>query len=354
VVLHLTPLRIDKTRVQVEVQTPVPPIPRLVADPDGKSGSVQLTNRLLWKVGRSSKNEVVISDEMVSRSHAIIQRDGENHYNLIDLGSRNGSYVNGRRVLVPVALKNGDEIRFGSQHFTFENPLGDEDIVPNEEVTGETETQLLYSLRPTTVLVVDIRDFTGLAQRLDEPTLARTIGTWIDSSATVLTNYQSWCQKYIGDAIMAVWVESGDTPYAANKTTLALAALRRILQVTQSLQRRFDLSEPIRIGAGLETGYASIANLGSDAASDYTALGDCVNRAFRLESATKEVKADFLVGQEAYSNLKEGGADITPFQNYTVTLKGYEKPTSCYGISFDQLDVVAATLEQGDTGTTLI
>src|SRR5229473_6699589 len=74
---------------------------------------VSLDKGSTWRVGRTPENDVVLPDEVVSRTHAMIQLTDNRVYYLIDLGSVNGSYVNGARVSIPRALKDGDLIKIG-------------------------------------------------------------------------------------------------------------------------------------------------------------------------------------------------------------------------------------------------
>ena len=85
---------------------------------------------------------------MISRSHAMIQRTGD-EFLLIDLGSRNGAYLNGRRVSVPVYLKDQDKVTFGEREFTFSYPeTVSKQVHKNSEDTHGTEaTQVLFSLQ---------------------------------------------------------------------------------------------------------------------------------------------------------------------------------------------------------------
>ncbi|HZL57127.1 MAG TPA: adenylate/guanylate cyclase domain-containing protein, partial [Bryobacteraceae bacterium] len=110
-----------------------------------------------------------------------------------------------------------------------------------------------------------------------------------------------------------------------------------IVDLVSQLQQRFGLAAPVRIGAGLNSGPASVGNVGSIAASDYTAVGDVVNKAFRLESATKEVHCDLLMGEET-RNLLAGQPDLLRVLNeFSLRLKGYDQATTAWGTDFGKL-----------------
>ena len=72
-----------------------------------------------WRIGRNEQGEVVLNDDVASRNHAIVQRTEEGLFYLMDMGSRNGSFVNGRRVNVPQSLRDRDSISIGETVLTF-------------------------------------------------------------------------------------------------------------------------------------------------------------------------------------------------------------------------------------------
>ena len=296
---------------------------------------IDLLSGVVWKVGRSRSNDIVLDDEMVSRNHAMIQRTGD-EFLLIDLGSRNGAYLNGRRVAVPVYLKDQDKVVFGEREFIFSYPEAASKNVQQkvEETAGTGATQVLFSLQQITVLVVDIRDFTGLSQLLDEAKLAQTIGSWIRRAGGILQEEGSWGQKYIGDAVMAVWVHQEGQP-EIRPIRHALAALSKLVQVTTGLQAEFALSRPVQIGAGLNTDTASVGNIGSSDFADYTALGDGVNKAFRLETASKHIGRDLLLGSATFAYIKDAAGHL--FEEQTVELKGYKDPCDAYALMYDKI-----------------
>jgi adenylate cyclase len=108
--------------------------------------------------------------------------------------------------------------------------------------------------------------------------------------------------QYIGDAVMAIWRQ----PPGRDATVIrrALESTMELFQVVATLNARAALQSSLRLGAGLNTGPASLGNLGSDTNADYTALGDSVSKGFRLEAA-RTVHCDILLGEGTYQRLEE-------------------------------------------------
>ncbi len=133
---------------------------------------------------------------------------------------------------------------------------------------------------------------------------------------------------------MAVWLHAES---AEREIVDIMAALASLAEIAAGLQSQFHLEQPIRIGAGLSSGVASLGNQGSAASPDFTALGDTVNRAFRLESATKEVGWDVAMGEDTYSLIGSLGNVRDIFQSRKLQLKGYAEPVTAWGARFDAL-----------------
>ncbi|HBE51913.1 MAG TPA: hypothetical protein DDW76_24840, partial [Cyanobacteria bacterium UBA11369] len=189
------------------------------------------------------------------------------------------------------------------------------------------------------VMVVDIRDFTVLTRQLDEKILSEVIGTWFRHSGSIIRKYGSWVDKYIGDAVMAVWFH-GSQKVTTNEIAQVCGALNDLYKMTRELNLQYPLPFPLRIGAGINTGYAMVGNTGSGDRPDYTALGDTVNAAFRLESSTKELRLDVALGEATYQYLLPLGIEQAGFQQHTVHLKGYDSPTVTYAGTFVDLDAL--------------
>jgi adenylate cyclase len=312
----------------------------LLSQPNGEK-KITLGEGYMWKIGRHEENAVVIHSDVVSRQHAIIQRAEDGKYYLIDMGSRNGSFVNGRRVSVPVSLHNGDKISVGDGELIFHR-TADKPITATRPVESPEATRALYASSPTTVLAVDIRNFTVLTQKIDQSLLCQVIGTFFREGGLILQAQGSWAQKYIGDAIMSVWIHRGGNQ--PQDLLGIVQAIVKLAAMTATLQAKFKLADPIRIGAGLNTGIATIGNTGSGQLNDYTALGDTVNAAFRFETATKETGVDLLMGDRTYESLCKSSSPQAFFTQHTVHLKGYEGDAHLWGTKFSKLEAFAKTL----------
>lgn len=291
-----------------------------------------------WTIGRTEDNNLVISDPWISRNHAMLQYTDTGDFYLIDLGSRNGTFVNGRRVSVPVTLRNRDRLTFGQTDMDFYSPSTDKSIASiGTDAMDLSITATLHIRRFISVMVVDIRNFTSLTQQIDDAVLSALIGTWFREVGKIIRYHGSWVDKYIGDAVMAVWFH-GTTGVNQSELMPVLHALNDLHKMTRDVAKRYPLPFPLQIGAGVNTGYAMVGNTGSGDRPDYTALGDTVNAAFRLESSTKQIGRDIALGETTYQYLSSFGIPAMLFQECEVSLKGYQGPTLTYACSFAELD----------------
>ena len=296
---------------------------------EANGAEVALSAGQSWTIGRSEACRVVLHSRSVSRLHALVQRLENGTHCLIDLGSRNGSLVNGQRVTVPATLRDGDRITLADQTLVFRGAAA-----PAPELrtaTTEAPTSALFTHTPATVLVVDIREFTPLAQKVEQGLLSQTIGTWFLRVGTIAQQRGSWGQQYVGDAVMSVWTHALEGSRRADLLRV-LHALREIVRATAELHRVFPLPHPIRIGAGINTGPAIVGS------TDFTALGDTVNLAFRLEGATKTMGLDIAIGQASFEALAPGFEEALWFERRQLDLKGYDRPVPAFAGTFERLD----------------
>lgn len=155
-----------------------------------------------------------------------------------------------------------------------------------------------------TVLFCDIRGFTTLAERLktDPERLTSLINRLLGPLSDAVLAEGGTIDKYIGDCVMAFWNAPLDAPdHAARAVSAGLRMLDAVARLNAELAAEAGAAvTPIElaVGVGINTGECVVGNLGSDRRFDYTAIGDAVNLASRLESASRLYDLPMLIGEE--------------------------------------------------------
>lgn len=307
--------------------------PFLEFELDGQPRHVEIDALGVCRIGRADHNNVVLSDDVASREHAMVRRDALGRCYLSDSGSRNGTTLNGRPVIRPMPLSDGDVIQIGKQRLVFHTP-----VLPSSGAAqpSAAATQFMAAQSLVTVLVADMRGFTPLSREIGEERISALMADLFREAGVLLDGAGAWSQKFLGDAIMGVWKHDG--------TALDAEVLSRILGVVIDLEsqfallhERFGLERPVRFGAAINTGYASLGNMGSASAQDFTALGDVVNKAFRLETATKDLGCDVAIGRSSIDFLMPPmpATQLPPAAD--ATIKGYDASERVHVLKFGEV-----------------
>jgi len=150
--------------------------------------------------------------------------------------------------------------------------------------------------RELTILFVDIRGFTRIAETMPPERLREYINAFLTGMTEVVHRYGGTVDKYIGDAVMAFW---GAPLEDAQHADHAVAAALSMLEEVQRLNRGFeDKGLPLmRVGIGINTGVVRVGDMGSRLRRTYTVIGDAVNLASRFEALTKHYDAAVIVGE---------------------------------------------------------
>ncbi len=188
------------------------------------------------------------------------------------------------------------------------------------------QLELGGQLRPLTVMFTDVRDFSSFAERMNPQNLTRFMNGYLSPMSEIILAHSGTVDKYIGDAIMAFWnAPLPDADHAEHAARAALAMLAALPALRKELAADVgaDLS-PLRCGIGLASGPCIVGHLGSRLRFDYSALGDDVNLASRLEGLTKVYGVDIL-GTEA---LWRATSDLAWLEVDTVVVKGREASTT--------------------------
>jgi len=180
--------------------------------------------------------------------------------------------------------------------------------------------------RYATFLFTDVRGFTALSESVSPEEVTYIMNKALTAQQKAVQQFEGTVDKYIGDAMMAFWNAPLNQPAHENSAiTCALQIGKNIRLLNAQLQE--EGLPTIAIGIGINTGYAIIGNMGSESRFDYTAIGDAVNTAARLESATKEQKVSLLVGETTVN----GSSHRLKFVN-EIHVKGKEKGLKVYTI----------------------
>ena len=170
--------------------------------------------------------------------------------------------------------------------------------------------------RRCTFLFTDVRGFTALSETLSPEEITTIMNKALTIQSDAVQKYGGMVDKYIGDAMMAIFNAPMDL---LHHESIAVECAKEI----QENIIKADIG--VEIGVGVNTGEAVIGNMGSDTRFDYSAIGDAVNTAARLESATKEAGVNILIGEETE---KYSGITLKPLK--PIKVKGKEKPLKIY------------------------
>lgn len=176
-----------------------------------------------------------------------------------------------------------------------------------------------------TVLFTDIAGFTGMSETLGEAILP-LLGDFLSAASAAILAQNGTIDKFIGDAVMAFW----GAPAANDRQALAACAAALDLQrrLEEGHQRRAELGlPPLRARIGINTGTVLVGNVGTDDRLSYTAIGDAVNIASRLEGLNKEFATQILIGEAT----KEAAGDAILVRRVDrVAVKGREQELTIY------------------------
>lgn len=179
-----------------------------------------------------------------------------------------------------------------------------------------------------TILFSDVRAFTTYSERHTPEQVVEILGEYLTKMVDVLFVHDGTLDKFVGDAVMAVFgapIPQPDHALRACKTALDMMAALRELQAKWKREGR----EPFRIGIGVNTGEVITGNLGSAQRFDYTVIGDPVNLAARLESLNKDYPeaSGVIISEFTYEQVRD---TVEARLLGEVTVKGKTKPVKVY------------------------
>ena len=293
---------------------------------DGNPFEVEVGNTAT--IGRSRENTISFhNNPHVSRQHAIIRCHNAYQFQIMDLGSRNGTFVNGRRVITPTLLTDGAVIRITNNELIFEQsdqPTQD----TTYDVTIAAEAGATHDQNVTVaVMVCDIRGFSTMAEILAEDELARTLGQWFRDAGNIVHDAGGTIDKFIGDAVLAYWTRETQD---GRESRDALNSALKLLKNASGRRWMLPAEKPFEIAVALHHGVVTCGNMGFVAQRDATIIGDTVNTVFRIESVMKQLNQKLTASQDFLRTLTDPGMQFADLGEHQ--LKGKYQPVRLYGL----------------------
>jgi adenylate cyclase len=180
--------------------------------------------------------------------------------------------------------------------------------------------------RHITVLFSDVRGFTGISEKIGPEAVVSFLSEYFAEITQIVFKHGGTVDKFIGDGMMAVFgapKSHGDDALRAIKTGLEMIELVK----TMGTRWAEILGQAVNVGVGINSGDAVVGSIGSEIRSDFTAIGDTVNLAARLEGLTKELGVPILISEFTAAELKNA-LPLTALQQVKVT--GRETPLLVY------------------------
>lgn len=197
-----------------------------------------------------------------------------------------------------------------------------------EVVRHKEDMQLGSSRRLTTVLFSDIRGFTSMSEKMSPEDVAAFLREYLTVMTDAVFAEGGTVDKYIGDAIMALWNVPMEQPdHAARAVRTALAFQERLKPLAARFHEQYG--GDLRCGVGINTGEAVVGTIGSEQRLEYTAIGDTINLGSRLESITKDFKVPIVLSETTREYL--GPEFITRYLG-EVKVKGKEIAVKIYTV----------------------
>jgi len=192
-----------------------------------------------------------------------------------------------------------------------------------------TKVKLGGEARELTLLFCDVRGFTTLSEKLDPQALTRLINRFLTEMSDALLASGGTIDKYMGDCVMGFWNAPLDVPDHPARACAAVLDMRhRLTRLNEALAAEGEGGLTLGVGIGVNSGTCSVGNMGSAQRLAYTAVGDNVNLASRLEGLTRLYGVDCLVSEATTL----GAPDFTFLEVDSIRVKGRVQPVTVFAL----------------------
>lgn len=221
--------------------------------------------------------------------------------------------------------------------------------VVDEIIKNPDKLQLGGDRRKITLLFSDIRGFTTLSEKTNPEQLVTILNEYLSPMTEIVMNNKGTLDKFIGDAVMAIYGAPVDQE---NQALLACISAVEMMEKLQEINSEWTTNNlpNIDIGIGINTGEAVVGNMGADIRFDYTAIGDTVNLAARLEGQTKFYGVNIIVSESTKEEYERFSGEVQN-EGYRfreldiIRVKGKNKPIAIFqlimpGVMLDSPDLI--------------
>lgn len=264
---------------------------------------VPIKDRL--SVGRSKMRTIVVEDEDIGKHHFEVQRQDEGGYLLVDMGSLNGTYVNGEWISQPVRLRDGDKIQAGSRLFEFSL---DGKAHPERSTKSSKTVRGPDKEFPSWLLVSDVVGSTALSKTLPPAEHKKMLDDWMSLCTKAVETHDGRLYKFMGDGFLAYWRD--DAP-AAQQVLGALATLQEIRRCAQLAFR-------------LVAHYGTVTAGAVGTLRGVELVGKEVNLACRMEKLAKSLGQPLLFSETAAERLASLRAMVSVGRHEVEGLGAFE------------------------------
>ena len=199
----------------------------------------------------------------------------------------------------------------------------------NSIFTGAQGVEIASNRKKLTIFFSDVVNFTETTEKLESEDLTNLLNRYLTEMSDIALQHGATIDKYIGDAIMVFFGDPesrGLKEDARACVQMAIAMLRRMHELRSEWQE-LGAEKPFRVRMGINTGYCTVGNFGSQDRMDYTIIGNAVNLTARLQSHS-EIDG-ILLGHETYSLVKD---EVSAEEQTPIKVKGFAEPVRCYKV----------------------
>lgn len=198
--------------------------------------------------------------------------------------------------------------------------------VVNDMLKYPEKLKLGGDKKDLSVLFSDIRGFTTISEGLAPEDLVHLLNEYLTAMTDVVFKYDGTLDKYMGDAVMAIYGAPLDQPdHPVRACNSALDMMEDLKKLNEKWMR--EGKKPMDIGIGINTGPMMVGNMGSKQRFDYTVMGDMVNLGSRLEGANKNYQTNIIISEFTYERVKD---NFVCMELDSVRVKGKTLPVKIY------------------------